>query len=133
MYTLEEIKEYFKEDLFATKVLGIEIIEANNGYAKCELNVKKDLKNARDVIMGGALYTLADFTFAVATNQNEGYNTVTTSSTINYLRPAISNKLVAEAIKIRDGKTICFYEINVYDDKNVLVSKINTLGTHINK
>jgi len=133
MYTKEELIEYFKEDLFATKVTGINIIEANNDYAKCEFLAKSDHKNARDVIMGGAIFTLADFTFAVATNQHEEYNTVTTSSNINYLRPAISKKLYAEAIKIKDGKSVCFYEINVYDDKNILVAKVNSLGTHIYK
>ena len=90
-------------------------------------------KNAKDIVMGGAIFSLADFTFAVATNQHKDYYTLSTNPSINYLRPGSGIYLYAEAIKIKDGKTVCFYEVNVYNDENVLISKVMITGTHVYK
>ncbi len=133
MYNLDELNEFFKNDIFATKLLNAKILEANNDYAKCFFEITADHKNAKGVVMGGAIFSLADFTFAVATNQHEEYYTVSTTSNINFIRPAFNGKLTAEAIKIKDGKTICFYEISVYDDTNILIAKVNMTGTHVVK
>ena len=133
MYNLEELKELFKNDIFATKLLNAKILEAKDDYAKCSFEINEDHKNAKGVVMGGAIFTLADFCFAVATNQHEGYYTVSTTSNISFLRPAIKGNLTAEAIKIKDGKTICFYDVNVFDDKNTLIAKLSITGTHIKK
>lgn len=35
MYNLDELNEFFKNDIFATKLLNAKILEANNDYAKC--------------------------------------------------------------------------------------------------
>jgi len=133
MYSLEYLKEFFKDDLFATKLLGAEILEAKDDYAKCKFSVNKDHQNAKEFVMGGAIFTLADFTFAVATNQHEEYYTVTTNSNISYLRPCQSKCLYAEAKKVRDGKTTCFYDILVTDEEGKLIAKVNTIGNHILK
>ena len=133
MYSLEYLKDFFKNDLFAIKLLGAEILEAHDDYAKCSFKITRDHQNAIEIVMGGAIFTLADFTFAVATNQHEEYNTVSTTANISYLNPGRGEILYAEAIKIRDGKTICFYDVNVYNEKNILIAKVNISGTHIKK
>jgi acyl-CoA thioesterase len=89
--------------------------------------------NAKGIVMGGAIFTLADFTFAVATNQHEEYYTVSTTANISFMRPGMGNVLYAEAIKLRDGKTMCFYDVNVYNDNNTLIAKVNVCGTHVAK
>ena len=133
MYSLDYLKEFFQNDLFAIKLLGAEIIEAHDDYAKCSFKINRDHQNAINIVMGGAIFTLADFTFAVATNQHEEYNTVSTTANISFLNPGRGEVLYAEAIKIRDGKTVCFYDVNVYNEKNVLIAKVNISGTHIKK
>ena len=133
MYNLEYLQNFFKDDLFAMKQLGAKIIEAHDDMAKCMFDVTKDHQNAKGFVMGGAIFTLADITFAVATNQHEEYYTVTTNANISYLRPCMSKSLYSEAVKIRDGKTTCFYDVNVYNDKNVLISRVNISGNHISK
>jgi len=133
MYSLEYLKDFFKNDLFAIKLLGAEILEAHDDYAKCSFKITRNHQNAIEIVMGGAIFTLADFTFAVATNQHEEYNTVSTTANISYLNPGRGEILYAEAIKIRDGKTVCFYDVNVYNEKNILIAKVNISGTHIKK
>ena len=100
MYNIEYLKEFFKDDLFAMKRLGAEIVEAHNDYAKCRVEITKEHFNAKGIIMGGAVFSLADFTFAVATNQNEDYNTVSTTASISYVRPATGKYLYAEACPV---------------------------------
>lgn len=131
MYSLDYLKKFFQDDLFATNLLGAKILEANDDYAKCSFEISKDHQNAKGFVMGGAIFTLADFTFAVATNQHEDYYTVSTTANISYLRPGHGNVLYAEAKKIRDGKTTCFYDVDVYNDENVLIAKVNISGNHI--
>lgn len=133
MYSLDYLKEFFKDDIFATKLLGAKIEDAHDDYAKCSFDVNHDHQNAKGIIMGGAIFTLADFTFAVATNQHEEYYTVSTNANISYFRAGLGSKLYAEAIKIKDGRTVCFYDVNVYDEKDVLIAKVNISGTHVKK
>lgn len=131
--TLNEIKNFFKDDHFAVDAAQIEIESASNNEAVCTMDVKPFHMNAANVIMGGAIYTLADFTFAVATNQNEDITTVTSSSQINYLNPAKCNKLIAKSKCIKDGKRNCYYTINVYDENDKLIAVNNVNGTHLPK
>ncbi len=133
MYSLEYLKEFFKNDIFATKMLGANILEASNDYAKCEFLVNENHKNAKGIVMGGAIFTLADFTFAVATNQHEEYFTVSTNANISYFRPGAGLKLIAEANKIKDGRSVCFYEVSVFDENETLIAKVSITGTHVKK
>lgn len=133
MYSLDELKNFFKNDLFAMNQLNACILEAKDDFAKCSFKVMPFHKNAMDVVMGGALFTLADFTFAVATNQHEEYYTVSTTANTSFLNPGKGEEIFAEAIKIRDGKTVCFYDVNIYNEKSILIAKVNISGTHIRK
>ncbi len=133
MYSTNEVKEFFKKDIFATELVGIKILEAKNDYAKCELEINDSHKNAKGIVMGGAIFSLADFTFAVASNQHESYYTVSTTSTISYMLPAVGRKLTAESVILNNGKTICFYEVNVKNDRGDLIAKASFSGTHIFK
>ncbi len=133
MVNKEKIIEFFQNDLFAVKQLGAKIVDVDDNYAKCEFNVNENHKNAKGIIMGGAIFTLADFTFAVATNQSDEYYTVSTCANINYYLPGLGEKLYAEAIKIKDGKMVCFYDVLVKDEKDNLIAKLSISGTHIKK
>ena len=62
MYSLEELKKFFENDTYATNLLGAEIIDANNDYARCMFKITSNHKNAKDIVMGGAIFSLADFT-----------------------------------------------------------------------
>ena len=68
MPTLEEIKATFAADRFATEVVGVEIQSAEPGHAVCALKLRPELMNAAGIPQGGAIFTLADFTFAVSAN-----------------------------------------------------------------
>lgn len=112
---LSHLKEKFVNDLFVSQGLEAVIDEASYGYAKCSMEIQPRHCNALGIPMGGAVFTLADFAFAVAANQ-EGRDVVTQASQITFLMPAKGKHLTAVANQVKDGKRICFYEVKVTDD-----------------
>ena len=66
MTKLEEARQIFAADKYATDASGIVIEEVGENYAKCSMKLTDVHRNAFGGVMGGAIYTLADFTFAVA-------------------------------------------------------------------
>ena len=63
---LEQVQKVFANDRFATEN-GVVIDEVDDGYAKCSLEIQPHHLNAANTVLGGAIFTLADFAFAVAT------------------------------------------------------------------
>lgn len=120
-------KENFAKDIFATETAGIEILSVGIGYAKCRMLVRDCHKNAADVVMGGAIFTLADFTFAVSANTPETL-TVSLSAQINFLRGGTGRELIAEATCVKDGKSTCYYEVVVLDENQKLIAKVSVNG-----
>lgn len=127
---LENARYFFSNDLYATEVTGITIENVADNYAKCSLKLQRKHLNAVGHVMGGVIFTLADFVFAISTNRN-GQITVTTSSTINYLSSPKGDTLYGESKLLKDGKTTCFYQIYITDNLNNTIAIINTTGNHI--
>ena len=100
----EKAIEFFSGDLYATKTTGIVIDDVKEHYAKCSLEIHEGVQNAYGGVMGGAIFTLADYTFAVSSNFNAP-QTVSTSSQINFLGMAKGKKLISQSTLIKDGKT----------------------------
>ncbi len=82
--------------------------------------------------MGGAIFTLADYTFAVAANFN-AVQTVSGTSQINFLGMAKGKKLLASASLIKDGRTTCLYEVNVSDELGTKVAFVTISGMKLEK
>jgi uncharacterized domain 1 len=114
MKTLEELKQMFVQDRFV-KLSGIEIESVSETGAVCSVEICDEHLNALDTPQGGLIYTLADFTFAVAANAQKA-PTVTLSGTMNYLNASHGKKLIATAEVKNPGKHICVYETTVVDD-----------------
>lgn len=112
---MEELREFFKKDLYATQATGIEIEKAEEGYGLVSLNLESRHENAGGKVMGGVYYTMADFAFGIAANFNRPA-TVTLDSQITFLTPAVGSRLFAEAKVERDGEHTCCYYVQVYDD-----------------
>ena len=129
---LKQLREKFINDRYATEGLGAVIEEAHDGYSRCSMEVRPCHCNALGIPMGGAVFTLADFAFAVATNQ-DGRAVVTQSSQVNFLQPAKGKRIIAEANQVKDGKRTCFYEVRVTDNLGTLVAFMTVNGYVISR
>lgn len=130
MTDLEKAKDFFIKDRYAMVTTGIDIVEVGERYAKCSLKIDERHINATGHVMGGAIFTLADFVFAVTTNFNQS-TTVTTVSQISYLGTPKGDTLFGESVLLKDGRRNCFYEIRITDNLDNLVAVVSTSGVHL--
>lgn len=136
MYKLVIAKDFFISDKYAMVTTGIDILEVDDYYAKTVLKIDEKILNGAGRVMGGAIFTLADFTFAVSSNRlnDSGQlieRTVTSNSNITYLNAAKGDTLIAESRLIKNGRTTCTYEISVYDNLGVQVALVVVHGIKI--
>ncbi len=100
------------QDHFAD-ALGIELVEARDGYSKVAMKVEKTHTNALGFTHGGAIFSLADYAFAHACNFGDNV-AVAVQVSINFLKPSVEGDvLVAEAERVSDGKTTGLYQVTV--------------------
>lgn len=125
---LQATREFFIDDRYAVHS-GIVIDEVGEGYARCSMEIKDYHRNARGVVMGGAIFTLADLCYGAACDGQA----CSMTSEINYLHAAKGNKLIAEAHLIKDGRTTVFYEIRVTDDSGLIIAFVTMTGCRIRK
>ena len=120
MPDLEAVRKFFEGDKYATEISGIVIEKAEKGHSLVFLEPDGRHLNAVGGLMGAVYYTLADFAFAVAENCVLDSDTVTVTQTaqINFLRPWNGGKVTCTADIVKDGRSICLYEIKVFDKDN---------------
>jgi len=131
MGSLEEARDIFSKDLYATKMSGIRIEEVGENYAKCSMKLTENHRNAYGGVMGGSIYTLADFAFAVASNYDKEKLTVSLVGQATFLNMTRGSILYAEAKLIKDGRSNCFYEIAISDDLGKEIAVVSFTGAHV--
>ena len=111
---IESAREFFYQDKFAVDT-GITLDELTEDKAICSLELTDNHKNAYGGVMGGVIFTLADFSFAVLSNQIHQL-TVAQQVSINYLSAPKGEKLIAEATCRKSGRSSSIVIVNVSDD-----------------
>ena len=131
---LDKIKEYLNtRDRFCV-ANDMKITVLSEGYAEAEMPVSDNKLNGLDVVQGGAIYTLADFAFAGASNANkDDRRCIGSATSINYIRPGTGSKLKAVAKIIHAGKKTCLSSVEVFNDQNKLVATATFQGFMLDK
>lgn len=127
MDSTQYAREHFSGDRYAVSATGVKIERADTDYALCSLEIRDCHLNLNNTVMGGAIFTLADYTFGVAANMG-GQDTVSLSCNINYLNATIGPKLFAEAKCIKSGRSICFFTITVTEESGKVVATMEANG-----
>ena len=112
--SLEDARAYFEGDRFATEN-GMTLDAIGEGASECSMTLTARHQNANGGVMGGAIFTVADFAFAAAVN-NVHRPTVAQQVSINYLNAPKGSRLIATARCRKDGRTSCVYVVDVADD-----------------
>jgi uncharacterized protein (TIGR00369 family) len=103
MSELFKIGKQILEDQPFSTLLGAELVSLEKGKAKIALAIRQELKQQHGFIHGGVISYLADNCLTYAGGSVLG-NSVTSEFKINYTRPAIGEKLIAEASVLSSGK-----------------------------
>lgn len=110
--------------------LGIELISIDHeGTVRCAMDVS-DKHNLVGSGHGGAVFTLADQAFALASNLGPEHQ-VAMFASINYIRAA-KGRLEAVAQKLAETRSTSLYEVKVYE-KNELVAVFQGTGYKLRK
>jgi len=120
------IDEFFKGDQFAAHA-GVELLESGKGYSKARMLIKPMHLNGGGVCQGGAIFTLADFAFAVACNSHARL-TFSITSNINIFKSEKEGYLYAEATEVFDHKKLSTCEVKVTNDKGELIATFSGTG-----
>lgn len=123
---MDKIKEFFKRDQFA-EYCGIELAEVSPGKARVEMEIKKEHLNGVNTVHGGAIFTLADFAFAIAAN-SYGQVTLAINVSITFMKAATKGKLTAKAREISRNPKLSTYTVDIYDDEGDVVAVFQGLA-----
>ena len=121
--TLEEIEAVFANDRFATEAAGCRVVSGEHGRAVCSMELADVHRNAMGNVMGGAIFTLADFALAICCNIGEE-PTVSVDSNISFFRATKGTKLTATATCDKPGRHLGFYTVLVDDDLGKAIAKM---------
>lgn len=124
--TSESLHEFFKKDLFAAHA-GIELLEVAPGRAVSRMTIADHHKNGLGSVHGGAIFTLADFTFAAACNSH-GTVAVAINASINFMKAVSSGVLTAEAREISVNPKLGTYTIDIKDGQGNLIAVFQGLA-----
>lgn len=128
--SLEEVQRIFRNDRFATDACGCRVVEASRGHAVCEFDITPGHRNEKGGVMGGAIFTVADLAFAVASNVGEPV-TVSVSSSIEFMSAAKGERLIATADVDKNGRTLGFYNCLVTDELGTPVARVTQTAMHL--
>ena len=127
--TIEEIKEKLNRDDRFCRYNEMRIDVIRPGYAEAVMEITENKLNGLGIAQGGAIFTLADFASAVAANYGLTDTTVISlHSDITFLAAAKGEKLLAEATRVRHGRTVTLYEVTVTDELGTLVARVGMNG-----
>lgn len=134
---LSKVKKFFYKDEFA-KNAEIVIKSIATDSVQCNMEIKNIHKNSVGSVHGGAIFTLADFTFAIHSNLDnlcglDVGNTVGQSCNISYLKSTKGNCLIAKSRCLKKGRTMSVYQIDITDDLNTPIATMIGNGFTIEK
>jgi acyl-CoA thioesterase len=116
----EALLRFFKRDKFA-EFNGIELLEVGEGRARSSMKLTPQHMNGLGIVHGGAVFTLADFTFAAASN-SRGNVAVAINANISFMKSTSSGTLYAEARENTINHKLGTYTIDVTDEKGELIA-----------
>ena len=123
---IDEVKDFFSKDRYAT-MSGMVVDDYGEDYSVCSVVLNDNHKNGYGGIMGGVMFTLADFAFAVVSN-NVHQSTVAQQMSINYLSAPKGTKLIATAKLKKNGRTSTIVNIDIVDDTGRDIAQVVGTG-----
>ena len=117
---MKTLNEFLQGDRFAQRC-GIELVSIGSGQAVTRMRLEPWHANAVGVAQGGAIFTLADYAFAAASNTH-GTVAVGINVSITYLKAVTTGILTAEAREVARHPKLATYTVNVTDQTGELVA-----------
>ena len=111
---MDTLKKFVQQDHFA-KHLGIEMLEYGAGRARARMEIGKHHLNSAGTVHGGAIFSLADAVFSVASNSH-GTLALAINVGISFFKAVTGGALTATAEEVSLNPKLATYLITVTDD-----------------
>lgn len=121
-----ELTKLTRNDRLAS-LLGFRLLCVEPNYALVEMEIREDHANGIGGLHGGAIFSLADYAFAVACNSG-GVPTVAVNANISYFKAAKGKRITAEAREVSSGRKICCCQVDVFDEDKTLIARFSGTG-----
>jgi acyl-CoA thioesterase len=122
----ELIAKVFERDQFA-RANGMRVVQVRTGFAQTEMTVEPRHLNSVGVLQGGALFTLADLAFAVASNSH-GVVALACQADMTWFKAVTSGKLTATAEEIARSRKLSTCAVRITDEAGELVAQFKGLA-----
>jgi acyl-CoA thioesterase len=123
---MDNVKRFFKKDKFAERT-NIELLSVSPGQARAKMTLHPHHLNGYGTVQGGAIFTLADFAFAAASNSH-GNVAVAINVSITFMKAGTTGTLWAEAKEVSKNIKLGSYTVEVKDDQGELVAVFQGLA-----
>lgn len=111
---------FFSADCFAG-LCGIELLETGSGRARVKMEVQDCHRNSHGTVHGGAIFTLADTAFALASNSH-GIPAAAINAHISFMNAARDGTLYAEAQEFALNPKLASYTVTVTDETGARIA-----------
>lgn len=125
-------KQLVKECHGFIEANNYEVLKVEEHYCELQGTITNTSTNHLGVAHGGYIFGLADTAAGIA-SMTDQRTAVTISSNIEYYKTAKTPTLKAIATCTKSGKTISFFEVNIYDEEENLIAKANLSYCYIEK
>jgi len=122
LFVMDILQEYFKGDNLAT-ALNMKIEHIEPGTAVVSMPISDVHFNGMGAVHGGAIFSLADFCFAVASNSH-GRAAMAINCSISFFKGVKSGVLTATAREQHLGNRIAGYLMEITDESGALVASM---------
>ena len=130
--TGEELqRQVAARERFAVQAAGCEVVQMKPEHAICRMANCEKVKNELGNPMVGALFTLGDYTFAVAANCTAGRFCITQSATVSYLKGCKGAWIYAEADCVHSGHSSCVYTVHLRDEHGPELALMTFTGYYL--
>ncbi len=119
----ETARRIFSQDRYAA-LTGVEIVEVRKGFCKARMQIEDKHLNVANVVQGGAIFTLADLAFAVASNSH-GQVALAINAHISYLNSVSAGVLCATASEADEPRRLGVYDVLITDEADRIIAKFN--------
>ena len=128
----EEILKKLVEEEGFFKNNNYEIVEAKENSCILKANITKKALNPYGIPHGGFIFGLGDNVMGMVAS-SKGRPAVTQNSTINYLRPAATEYIIAKGEMIKEGKKTAYIQAKIYDANETLIAVMDANYFYIDK
>ena len=120
--TKAKLTEFFStKDRFAN-TNGMKILEIEEGYAITSMVIREEHLNGADVAHGGAIFSLADYAFAIASN-SYGQLALGINTSISFLNAAFKDEvLYAKAVEVDKNHKLASYTITITNNQDKTIA-----------